>query len=144
MKRSFKILLIIVLLVIIPVTALAENEDSNEIITGTYQFSAIEGSNKQLQNTFLYKDSDFTKSSFIGSKSLETLSIQVAGASLSWYGSEIDKYEIDFSQNDYNISDFLNKMKFNNIESNKYYNSEKEENSVGVIIGSKTIIQDGK
>lgn len=144
MKRSFKILLIIVLLVIIPVTALAENEDSAEIITGTYQFSAIEGSNKQLQNTFLYKDSDFTKSSFIGSKSLETLSIQVAGASLSWYGSEIDKYEIDFSQNDYNIRDFLNKIKFNNIESNKYYNSEKEENSVGVIIGSKTIIQDGK
>ncbi len=66
----------------------------------------------------MYKDSDFTKSSFIGSKSLEVLSIQVAGASLSWYGDKEDKYEIDSSRNDYNIKNFLNKMKFTNIESN--------------------------
>ena len=143
MKKYFKVLFII-LLVIIPITVLADSKNSEEIITGSYQFSAIEGNNKQLQNSFVYKDSDFTKSSFKGTKSLEILSIQVAGASLSWYGSELDKYEIDFSQNDYNIKDFLNKMKFDNIESNKYYNSEKKENSMGVIIGQKKIIQDGK
>ena len=122
----------------------AESSNSNEIITGTYQYSAIEGNNKQNQNTFIYKDSDFTKSSFKGSKSLEILSIQVAAASLSWYGPELDQYEIDSSRNDYNIKNFLNSMKFNSIESNNYYNLEKKENSVGVIIGYKTIIQDGK
>lgn len=144
MKKCFNLLLLFILLVVVPITVIAENKNSDEIITGTYQFSAIEGNNKQLQNTFVYKDSDFTKSSFKGSKSLEILSIQTAASSLSWYGKDIDKYEIDFSQNDYNIKNFMNKMKFNNIESNKYYNSEKKENSVGVIIGEKKIIQDGE
>lgn len=144
MKKLFKILLFTILLGIIPIQVLADNKNSDEIITGTYQFSAIEGNNKQLQNTFIYKDSDFTISSFKGSKSLETLSIQVAGASLSWYGKDLDKYEIDVTENDYNIKDFLNKMEFKNIESNKYYNLEKKENSVGVIIGQRKIIQDGK
>lgn len=144
MKKCFKILLFTILLVIIPMQVFAENNNSNDIITGTYQFNAIEGNNKQLQNTFVYKDSDFTKSSYKGSKSLETLSIQVAGASLSWYGKDLDKYEIDASQNDYNIKDFLNKMEFKNIESNKYYKLEKKENSVGVIIGQRKIIQDGQ
>ena len=144
MKKYISILLIIISLFIYQEKVFAQTDNSNEIITGTYQFSAIEGNNKQNQNTFLYKDSDFTRSSFIGSKSLEVLSIQVAAASLSWYGEYLDKYEIDSSQNDYNIKNFLNEMEFNNIESNKYYNLEKKENSVGVIIGNKTIIQDGK
>ena len=143
MKKHF-IFLLFLLLVLFQMNVDAERINSNEIITGKYQYSAIEGYNKQNINTFLYKDSDFTKSSFIGSKSLEVLSIQVASASLSWYGAELDKYEIDFSQNDYNIKNLLNDMKFNNIESNKYYNSEKKENSVGVVIGYKTIIQDGE
>ena len=90
MKKCFNVLLFFVLLVIVPITVFAEKKNSDEIITGTYQFSAIEGSNKQLQNTFVYKDSDFTKSSFAGSKSLESLSIQVAASSLSWYGENID------------------------------------------------------
>ena len=143
MRNKIYLLLIIVLLLLVDVKA-ASNNNSKEIITGTYQYSAIEGNNKQNQNTFKYKDSDFTKSSFIGSQSLEILSIQVASASLSWYGEELDKYEIDSSHNDYNIKNFLEKMKFNNIESNKYYNLEKKENSVGVVIGQKNIIQDGK
>ena len=143
MKKKVLVLLTI-LLFSFTINVKAENNNSSEIITGTYQYSAIEGNNKQNQNTFVYKDSDFTKSSFKGSKSLEILSIQVASASLSWYGPELDSYEIDSSQNDYNIKNFLNQMKFNKIESNKYYNTEKKENSVGVIIGHKTIIQDGK
>ena len=145
MKKFLSVLLVFVIsFIIFQNNAFAEIKNSSEIITGTYQYNAIEGNNKQNKNTFIYKDSDFTKSSFKGSKSLEVLSIQVAGSSLSWYGDKEDKYEIDFSQNDYNIKNFLNKMKFSDIESNKYYNSEKKENSVGVIIGHKTIIQDGK
>lgn len=145
MKKYFSFLLIFIIsFIVFQNNVYAESKNSSEIITGKYQYNAIEGNNKQNQNTFLYKDSDFTKSSFIGSKSLEVLSIQVASASLSWYGEKEDKYEIDSSRNDYNVKNFLNKMKFNNIESNKYYNLEKEENSVGVIIGHKTIIQDEK
>ena len=145
MKKAFSILLVFIMsFIVLQSNVYAESKNSNEIITGTYQYSAIEGNNKQNQNTFLYKDSDFTKSSYVGSKSLEVLSIQVAGASLSWYGENEDKYEADSSRNDYNIKNFLTDMKFNNVTSNKYYNLEKKENSVGVIIGHKTIIQDGK
>ena len=145
MKKYLSFLLVFMFLfVILSEEVLANITNSNEIIMGEYQYSAIEGNNKQNQNTFLYKDSDFTKSSYFGSKSLEVLSIQVAATSLSWYGEELDQYEIDSSRNDYNIKNLLEKMKFNNIESNKYYNIEKKENSVGVIVGNKTIIQDGK
>lgn len=117
---------------------------SNEIITDEYEYSSLEGSNKQLTNTFVYRDADFTRSSYIGSKSLEVLSIQVASASLSRWGMNEDPYEVDYKENDYNIKSFLNKMNFNNIKSNTYYNSEKKANSMGVILGSKRIIQDDK
>ena len=144
LRKIFIFTFFIFLNLVLIVNTFAKENNSSEIITGTYQYSAIEGNNKQNQNTFLYKDSDFTKSSFLGSKSLEVLSIQVASASLSWYGPELDEYELDSSQNDYNIRNLLEAMKFNSIEANKYYNSEKKENSVGVIIGHKTIMQAGK
>ena len=142
MKKRSILLMILALLFTWNVNAKVEN--SKEIITGNYQFSAIEGNNKQNQNTFVYKDSDFTKSSFIGSKSLEVLSIQVAGASLSWYGEKEDPYELNPANNAYNIRNFLKEMKFNDVETNKYYDTEKKENSVGAIIGQKTIIEDGE
>ena len=66
--KKYCYVLFLMLLVIAPINVLAQSKNSDEIITGTYQFSAIEGDNKQLQNTFVYKDSDFTKSSFKGSK----------------------------------------------------------------------------
>ncbi len=144
MKKKIGIVFITLLCSFLFTNVYAESNDSNEIISDKYQYSAIEGDNKQNINTFVYRDSDFTKSSYIGSKSLETLSIQVAAASISWYGEELDEYEIDSSNNDYNVNALLKKMKFNNIEVNKYYRSEKKENSMGAIIGQKTIIQDGK
>ena len=94
MKKSISYLLIIIIsFILMQGNVLAKTNNSEEIITGTYQYSAIEGNNKQNQNSFVYKDSDFTKSSYIGSKSLEILSIQVAASSLSYYGEQIDKYE---------------------------------------------------
>ena len=131
-------------LLLISINVYAMEGDSSKIIYGDYQYSAIEGNNIQNHNTFIYKDSDFTKSSFKGSKSLEVLSIQVASASLSWYGPDLDVYEVDTKNNAYNIDNFLKAMEFLDVESNKYYNLEKKENSIGVIVGHKTIIQDGK
>lgn len=43
MKRSFRIFLIIVSLIIIPANVFGDSKNSDEIITGTYQYSAIEG-----------------------------------------------------------------------------------------------------
>ena len=138
MKR----IVLFILLLLFPTLVYAYSSD--EIITDEYEYSSLEGNNKQLTNTFVYRDADFTRSSFKGSKSLEVLSIQVASASLSRWGLNEDPYEVDYKENDYNIKILLNKMKFNNIKSNAYYNAEKKANSMGVIIGSKKIIQDDK
>ena len=137
-----KKIVLFILLLLFPTLVYAYSSD--EIITDEYEYSSLEGDNKQLTNTFVYRDADFTRSSFKGSKSLEVLSIQVASASLSRWGLNEDPYEVDYRENDYNIKNLLNKMKFNNIKSNTYYNAEKKANSMGVIIGSKKIIQDDK
>ncbi|MBQ7241026.1 MAG: hypothetical protein IJS56_06285 [Bacilli bacterium] len=137
-----KKLLVLLIGLLIPSFVFAYS--SNELITDEYEYSSLEGNNKQLTNTFVYRDADFTRSSFLGSKSLEVLSIQVASTSLSRWGMNEDPYEVDYRENDYNIKNLLDKMKFNNIKSNAYFNAEKKPNSMGVIIGSKKIIQDDK
>ena len=125
------------------VNAFADTEDSSAVITGTYQFSSNEGSNRQSQNTFEYRDDCFTRSSFIGCKHLEVLSIQAASASVSWYGTEIDEDEIDTSENAHNIVSLLQDIGFDDVATNTYYTVEKHENSMAVAVGHKTIIQDG-
>ena len=122
----------------------AKNNNSSEVITGTYQYSSSEGNNIQIQDTFEYRDDCFTRSSFLGCKHLEVLSIQAASASKCWYVPEIDNDEIDASQNAHNIVEMLNNMKFENVSTNTYYTKEKQENSMGVAVGKKVIIQNGK
>ena len=141
---AISVFLVIILNLLLPTAnVLAKELDSSEVITGKYQSSASEG-DVQIENTFEYRDDCFTRSSFLGCKHLEILSIQAASASISYYGEDTDKDEINTSQNSYNIADMLEKMKFNNIKTNTYYTTEKHENSMGVIVGQKNIIQDGK
>ena len=120
----------------------ADVEESNHIISGDYQYSSSIGG-VQLQNTFEYRDDCFTRSSYLGCKHLESLSIQVAASSISFYSQEQDTYEIATEDNAHNVIDFLTKMEFEDIETNQYYKTEKHENSVGVCVGHKNIIQDG-
>ena len=122
----------------------AEDINNLSVITGKYQYTSNELSNKQLNDTFEYSDDCFMRSSYLGCEHLETLSAQVAISSASWYGEEEDKYEVDFTNNSHNVSDFLSKMKFENISTNKYYTLEKEEDSSAVIVGMKKVISKGK
>ena len=142
---SVKILSVVTALsILLPsINVFANTGDSSAVITGTYQFSSNEGSNRQSQNTFEYRDDCFTRSSFIGCKHLEILSIQAASASVSWYGEEIDKDETDPSENAHNIIELLQNLGFDDVATNTYYTVEKHENSIGVAVGHKTIIQDG-
>ena len=139
------IVIVVVLNIILPtIKVCAEEKNSSKVIRGTYQFSSNEGSNIQTEDTFEYRDECFTRASFLGCKHLEVLSIQAASASISWYGSEQDKDEIDPSENAHNIVEMLKKMEFANVSTNKYYTTEKHESTMGVAVGSKKIIQDGK
>ena len=142
---SVSILIILVLNLVLPtISVFAKSEDSSEVITGNYQFSSDEGKNIQSKNTFEYRDDCFTRSSFLGCNHLEILSIQAASASVSYYGSEVDKDEIDPSENSHNITEMLKEMKFEDVSTNKYYTTEKHESSMGVAVGHKNIIQNGK
>ena len=79
------------------------------------------------------------RSSFLGCEHLETLSSQLAISSASRYGEKEDKYEIDYSNNAQNVVDLLQKMKFEDVSTNKYYTLEKEEDSSAVAVGYKEI-----
>ena len=140
---SIFIVVILVFNMLFPlIKVLAKENNSTETINGNYQFASNEGNNIQNQNSFEYRDDCFTRSSFLGCKHLEVLSIQVASASVSYYDME-DKYETDPSENAHNITKFLEDMKFNDISTNNYYKKEKHENSMGVAVGHKCIVQDG-
>ena len=144
MKRVVRFLvLLMVINFVLPIVSVYALKNSKETISGKYQFASSEWNNVHISNTFEYRDDFFTESSYLENKELETLSIQVAASSISWHPKD-DIYELDSSKNDRNIKEFLNNMKFKNITTNKYFNTEKHENSVGVIIGHKTIIQDDK
>lgn len=150
MKYKIRVITISIIIIMLgtfllpTVKVFAQSNNSTAVIKGTYQFTSIEGENIQSQNTFEYRDECFTRSSFIGCKELEMLSIQAASASGSYYGPENDNDEIDTSVCAHNITEMLNKMKFKDVSTNKYYTTEKRENSIGVAVGHKNIIQDGK
>lgn len=140
----FTIIILLLNILIPSVITLAANADDSQVISGTYQYTSNEISNKQLEDSFEYRDDCFTRSSFLGCEHLETLSSQVAISSGSRYGLEEDKYEIDYSNNAYNVENFLRKMDFKDVSTNKYYTLEKEENSGAVAVGHKDIIASGK
>ena len=120
-------------------TVLAQNENQRIGIAGTYQYSAVDDSVKQNKNTFQYVEECFTRSSFLGCSHLEILSIQAATASISRYS---DYNELASDENAKNIVDLLNKLEFKNIAKNTYYSTEKRENSMGVVVGNKIVVQD--
>ena len=141
-KIKFALLIAICFTFALSTNIYANVENSDNVITGEYQFSSsLE--EVQLQNKFKYRDACFTRSSYLGCKHLESLSIQVAASSISFYGQEPDFYELDTENNAHNVIDFLTKMEFEDVETNKYYKTEKHENSMGVCVGHKNIIQDG-
>ena len=119
-------------------------EDSSGVIRGTYFFTSNEESNIQLTDEFVWRDECFTYSSFRGCGHLRLLSTQAALASASRYGGGPDKYERDCSDCAENIKAMLRDMGFNYVEANQWYSKETQENSLGVAMGLRKIIQDGK
>ena len=126
------------------INVFATENNISEVIKGVYSFTSNELNNIQLEDVFEYSDDCFKRSSFIGCEHLEILSAQLSIASASRYGLEEDHYEIDPSNNAYNIINLLKDMKFEDVSTNKYYTIEKQENSTGVAVGHKTITVSGK
>lgn len=150
MKVKNKIISLILFLIMVLnvsmsiINVFATENNISEVIKGVYSFTSNELNNIQLEDVFEYSDDCFKRSSFIGCEHLEILSAQLSIASASRYGFEEDHYEIDPSNNAYNIVNLLKDMKFEDVSTNKYYTIEKQENSTGVAVGHKTITVSGK
>ncbi|MBR5337972.1 MAG: fibronectin type III domain-containing protein [Lachnospiraceae bacterium] len=109
-----------------------------EAVTGTYTFTSNENSlcNLQGRDSFTYSDRLFTGSAYDVDRHLATLSAQTAMATASYY---TDSKERDHASNSNNIKALLGDLGFSDIETNKYYSLEKEENSVGCAVARKKI-----
>lgn len=139
-KRSLAVILTLFIAAGLPLSSLADGE-APAVISGTYSYTSNEGEiNQQGTDTFTFRESCFTYSSYEGCAHLATLSAQAALASAGRWGDDIDTtYADDPSGNAQNIIDMLAKMGFSDIETNKYYTLEKQENSVGAAVGHRTI-----
>ena len=133
MRKSIKLVAILLVTVLVLNILIP----SVNALTIKYNFTSNEESNIQSEDQFTYRNDCFERSSFLGCSHLEILSAQVAEASASWYGTGIDKHEVDYSNNAHNITEMLENMGFENVTTNKYYTLEKEENSAGVAVVSQ-------
>ena len=122
----------------------ASDADSDSVKEGTYSYTSNEGNNIQREDSYIYRDDCFTRSSFLGCEHLCLLSAQASIASASRYGDEEDKYFQDYTDNGRNIENMLTDMGFEDVASNKYYHTEKLENSAAVAVGHRKITADGK
>lgn len=115
------------------------------IRTGTYQFASNETMHGNIlgTDTFQYSDRLFTGSSYEVNRHLATLSANTALSTASYY-NEKDNLERNNASNSQNAKALLGAYGFTDIQTNTYYDKEKEANSAGCIVGHKTIIVGGK
>ena len=123
------------------IRAFSAETDDTFVTEGTYHFTTNSGNVSQCEDSFIYRDDCFMRSSFLGCEHLSLLSSQVCGASISWNGAADPK---DYSNDSKNLTTFMKDMGFQDVETNIYYTIEKEEDSIGVAIGHRTIKCGGK
>lgn len=146
-KRIISVLLsALVLFCGIPFSSYAETSDKPYVIRGTYSFTSNEAEiNQQGNDTFEFREECFMRSSYLGCSHLMTLSAQAAISSASRWGDEVDPDQSDDpSGNAENVIDLLTAMGFSDVETNKYYTLEKQENSAAAAVAHRRIEADGK
>ncbi len=144
-KRALGVILVVALVfTLLPVLVFATDTDASFITSGTYSYTSNENHNIQQEDSFIFREDCFMRSSYEGCCHLYELSTQAAIASSSRYGETEDPYEVDPSNNGQNIVALLNDMGFEDVETNQYYTVEKLENSAAVCVGHRTIEVFGK
>ncbi len=150
-KSTAKTICLILLALVIaagtPLCSVADGETQMPaVISGSYSYTSNESeTNVQGTDTFTFRERCFMASSYTGCVHLATLSAQVAISSAGRWGEDIDpELTDDPSSNPQNVIDMLQSMGFSDVETNKYYTLEKQENSAGVALGRRTLEADGK
>lgn len=108
MRKSLKMCASIIsgvlaLNVFLPCVSASAGSDSSAVIEGTNSFASTEGAFIQEDDSFVYRDDCFTRSSFLGCQHLEILSAQICAASAAKFYPDSK----DFSSNPENVIDAL-------------------------------------
>ena len=144
-RKRLSLFLTFVLSAAVPAAAFPAGEsDAAGTVTGTYHFTSTKAANAQIEDSFVFREDCFERSSFLGCTHLAELSCQAALASASWYGSELDPFEISYAENSHNLVQMLEDMGFSDIRENAYYSLEKEDNSMAAVAARRTIEVSGK
>ena len=135
-KRFLCLILPLLLIVsILPNKILAQDIDKHYFVKKD-QYNYRNNDHKDAVDEYLYYDGWFNIDASNFNPELALFSSQIAMASASYYNEE---HETVADNNDKNILEILNALKFEDVKTNKYYNLEKLENSAGVALGHKTI-----
>ena len=105
---------------------------------GTFNFPS--GSDGDSTAEYHYKDSYFSKVASNYQPSLATMSLCLA---MSAFGSNIDGKD-DYTNKSRNAKALLQEIGFEDIETNDFFTIKPSEDSIGVIVGHKDIIVNGK
>lgn len=108
--------------------------------TGTYHFASNETTHGNIlgTDTYQYCDRLFMGSAYDVDRHLATLSASTALSTASYYNDKND-LERNHATNSQNVRALLKAYGFSDIQTNTYYDREKEENSMGCIVGHKPI-----
>ena len=135
-KRFLCLILPLLLIVsILPNRILAQDIDKHYFVKKD-QYNYRNNDHKDAVDEYLYYDGWFNIDASNFNPELALFSSQIAMASASYYNEE---HETVADNNDKYILEILNALKFEDVQTNKYYNLEKLENSAGVALGHKTI-----
>ena len=120
------------------------NDEGVYVKEGSYNFTSFDNSGIPGEDSYVYRDDCFMRSSFLGCDHLCQLSVQVAAASMSYNAPEENGLEIDSSDDSKYITEMLTDIGFEDVDVNTYYTVDKYINTMGVAVGHRTITQDGK
>ena len=150
MKQTLKRTLLCILAAMIgvcsvPVTSVASEAPAPETIEITYRFNpgVTEDTGYIPSDTVIWWDDCFTRSSFLGCSHLAEISAAAALSSTPYADPSLTPTQNEPLAPKY-VTEFLTAAHFQDVETNKYYTTRQEEDSVGAALGHKTIVADGR
>ena len=129
----------------VPWASFASEVPVLETIEITYRFNpgVTEDTGYIPSDTVIWWDDCFTRSSFLGCSHLAELSAAAALCSTPYVDPSLTPTQNEPLAPKY-ITEFLTAAHFQDVETNKYYTTRQEEDSVGTALGHKTIVVDGR
>ena len=116
------------------VRAQAAETDEGFITEGVYTYTTGGGKDLQEQDSFVFREDCFMRSSYLGCAHLAELSAQAAMASSGLTGAGSDS-----ADSADNLTAFLTAAGFEDVETNRYYALATQENSIGVAVARRTV-----